>query len=101
MRHDESLIPAHRAAELLDITPHSLRTYRYLGRGPRFVRRPNGAVFYPLADLCAYLSEVAERAQLEADRLRERLARLDAATTQTRKRATKLSASVCAEDVAP
>lgn len=95
------LVPAHRAAELLDITPHSLRTYRYERRGPRFVRRPNGTVWYLAADLRAHLAEQAERAQREADRFRERLARLDTATTQTRKRAAKLSASVCAEGVAP
>lgn len=75
MRH-ESLIPSHRAAELLDITPHSLRTYRYEGRGPRFVRRSNGAVFYPIADLRDYLAGLAERAQRDADAAREKIARL-------------------------
>mgnify|MGYP001277133860 CR=1 FL=1 len=49
-----SLVTPRTAAEMLQISPATLRVYRCNGRGPRFVKYPGGAVRYPVAALEEY-----------------------------------------------
>lgn len=45
------------AAEYLDAPAATLRQWRYLGKGPRYVKLPNGGVRYRRADLERFIAE--------------------------------------------
>jgi len=65
----ESLIPTAQAAQLLGIRSATLRKWRHLGRGPRYVRygrASGGRCYYRLADITDWLSERTFRSTTEA-----------------------------------
>jgi hypothetical protein len=44
------------AGEYIDTPAATLRQWRYLGKGPRYVKLPNGGVRYRRADLDEFLA---------------------------------------------
>ena len=60
MNHEDRLVRAEEAANLLGVQPGTLKVWRYRGTGPAFHRIGNGStspVAYRLSDLMAWLEE--------------------------------------------
>lgn len=53
---EKGFLNTFEAAEMLGVRPATVRTWRSLGKGPRFYKF-NRAVFYKAEDLEAWLSE--------------------------------------------
>lgn len=55
---DDIAVPAKAAAQMLGLSPATLTNWRYLGKGPDYVRlgREHSAVVYRVADLEAWLA---------------------------------------------
>lgn len=49
------LIPSPKAAEILGIAPQTLRLWRHLGRGPRYVRLSPSRVAYDERELARFV----------------------------------------------
>jgi hypothetical protein len=54
---NEKLLTTKEAAELLNLAPHTLESYRWQGIGPKFLKNPGvrGAVRYRESDLWEWL----------------------------------------------
>jgi hypothetical protein len=53
----QRLLNEREAAAFLNLTARALQNWRYLGRGPRFVRISRKAIRYRLCDLQAFVEE--------------------------------------------
>jgi len=59
IRPDGSMLPTVEAARRLGIRPHTLRVWRLLAKGPRYVRYggpKTGRCFYRVEDLAAFMA---------------------------------------------
>jgi predicted DNA-binding transcriptional regulator AlpA len=54
---DLELLDTAAVAQLLSVTPHTVREWRKKGEGPPWIRLPSGTYRYPRTDLEKWLSQ--------------------------------------------
>ena len=66
MQHKERYVNDVEAAEIISVSPQTLRNWRYLGRGPAYSKR-GSLIRYKIQDLLDYM----EKSRIDPEALRE------------------------------
>ena len=51
----QRLVPEREAAAVLHLSPRTLQRWRWMGRGPLFIKLDNGAVRYEIPELHRFI----------------------------------------------